>query len=79
MTRNLSPGAVLYAKIGFGLVAIAANAYCVLLVLRRAEAAGAGQWKEFSRLDHLQHRSGAVVLSGILIALSIGFYLHVAS
>lgn len=78
MLLNSNPDPVLYAKISFGLLAIAANAYCVWLVWRRADAATADDWAEFSRLDHLQHKFGAVVLIGIVLALGIGVYLFVA-
>ena len=70
------PSPLLHLKIGLGLLAISANIYCVLLVLRRARAANAGRWDEFARLDHLQHRFGAVVLLGILAALGLGGYLY---
>ncbi len=70
------PSPLLHLKIGFGLLAIGTNIYCVLLVLRRARAANAGRWDEFARLDHLQHRFGAVVLLGILAALGLGGYLY---
>lgn len=69
------PGPLLQAKIGFGLLAVAANVGCVRLVLRRAAAADAGRWAEFARLDQLQHKLGAVVMLGILLALACGAYL----
>lgn len=75
MLAGTTSGPLLQMKVGVGLIAIAANIYCVALVFRRAEAAGAGQWAEFSRLDHLQHKVGAVVLLGIVVALGIGAYL----
>ena len=71
-----SPGLLLQTKIGFGLVAIGTNIYCVRLVFRRAAAAASGQWQEFSRLDRLQHKLGAGVAFGILMALSIGVYVY---
>jgi uncharacterized membrane protein len=76
MLVNAAPSALLHAKIAFGFIAIAANAYCVWLVFRRAKAAQSGQWQVFSHLDHLQHKIGAIVLLGILSALGIGVYLH---
>jgi hypothetical protein len=67
-------------KIAFGLLAIAANAYCVRLVFQRATAAKEDRWGDFARLDHLQHKFGVVVLFGILAALAVGIcrfaYLH---
>ncbi len=47
----------------------------IWLVFLRAKAAEAGEWETFSALDHLQHKYGAVVLLGILVALGIGIYL----
>jgi uncharacterized membrane protein len=76
MLATSNPSPALHAKITIGLVAIAANIYCVWLVFRRAKAAVAGQWDEFARLDHLQHKFGAVVLVGILLALGVGLYLY---
>jgi len=70
--------ALLAAKIGFGLLAIAINAYCVRLVFRRAAAAGSDHWPEFARLDRLQHRAGAVVLLAIVAALGLGIW-HAAA
>lgn len=65
---------LLIVKMAFGLLAIAVNIYCIWLVFRRATAASAGHWDEFTRLDHLQHKFGAVVLFAIVIALVIGIY-----
>jgi uncharacterized membrane protein len=76
MLASAHPSPALHTKITFGLIAIAANIYCVSLVFRRAKAAAAGDWESFSHLDHLQHKVGAVVLAAILIALSVGVYLY---
>lgn len=62
----------LQTKILFGVVAIAANIYCVGLVFRRAQAAESGDWAKFKALDHQQHKWGAVVLVAILLALGLG-------
>ena len=70
------PAPLLVGKIVLGLVAALVNAYCVWLVFRRARAADAGHWGEFSRLDGLQHKFGAVVLLALVAALSCGIYLH---
>lgn len=75
MVANLNPTPALYTKIAFGALAIIANIFCVRLVLRRTRAATNGQWEEFARLDHLQHKLGAVVLLGILAALGMGSYI----
>jgi uncharacterized membrane protein len=79
MLHNAAPSALLHVKIGFGLLAAAANAYCVWLVFRRFAHARAGRWAAFDRVDQLQHKFGAVVLVGIVVALSIGVYLRVAT
>lgn len=77
MLPTAAPTLWLSAKIGVGALAIAANAYCVWLVLRRAAAAQRGDWPLFERLDHAQHRWGAVVLLGLLGALALGIWLWV--
>ncbi len=76
MLAHAEPSTALHTKIGFGLVAIAANSYCIWIVFRRAQAATHGQWERFAQLDHLQHKVGALVLLGILGALGIGVYLY---
>jgi uncharacterized membrane protein len=65
----------LTTKIGFGLLAVVANIYCVRLVFRRLSHGACGDWAAFHRVDHLQHKIGAIVLVGILIALGIGLFL----
>lgn len=72
MLAGVSPGTGLRVKIALGLLAIAANVYCVWLVFRRARAAECDDWETFTALDHLQHKFGAVVLLGILTALGLG-------
>lgn len=63
---------LLWAKVALGLLAIAANAGCVWLVVRRLAAARAGDFARWQRLDHWQHKLGAVVLVALLAALAIG-------
>ncbi|QDL52991.1 hypothetical protein [Rhodoferax aquaticus] len=75
MLHAAPPSNLLHLKAGLGVLAIAANAYCVWLVFRRGDAAQAGDWERFERIDHAQHTWGAVVLVGILAALGIGLYL----
>ena len=75
MVANTIPSTVLNVKIAFGILAVIANVYCVSLVFRRARVVAEGHWEEFTRLDHLQHTVGAVVLLSILAALGIGGYL----
>jgi len=65
-------------KVMFGLLAIFTNIYCVWLVFRRSTAANNGESEEFSRLDHKQHKFGAIVLFSIIAALLIGLYTHTA-
>lgn len=75
MLGEVAQSLTLQLKIAAGLVAIAANAYCVYLVFARARAAKAEDWDRFDRLDHRQHQFGAVVLLGILAALGLGWSL----
>ncbi len=72
MLNGSAGGVWLHAKIGFGLIAIAANGYCVRLVLARAQAAQDGRWEDFARIDARQHRWGAVVLVAMLVAIVLG-------
>jgi hypothetical protein len=58
--------------IGLGVIAVAANIYCLLLVLRRRRLALAGDWSGFERADHLQHKVGAVVLVAVVAAMAAG-------
>ncbi len=67
-------GASFQVMVAAGLVAIAANFYCVRLVFKRHRAALAGKWSEFDSLDHQQHKVGAVVLIGLVIALVAGVW-----
>jgi hypothetical protein len=73
MFSGAGHSSLLMTKIGFGLVAVLVNLYCVRLVFQRADAAHSGDWSGFSRYDHLQHRYGAVVLLTIVVALILGF------
>jgi hypothetical protein len=75
MLAAANPTALLRVKIGLGLLAIAANVYCVHLVFRRERFAADGRWLEFEAADHKQHKFGAVVLAGIVSALGVGLYL----
>jgi putative copper export protein len=66
---------LLEIKVGFGLLAVLANLVCVALVVKRLRAAQAKDFAHYEVLDHLQHKVGAVVLLGVVVALSIGGYL----
>ncbi len=66
---------LLHAKLGFALLAVACNMYCVHLVFKRHRLALQGHWQAFEAVDHLQHKVGALVLVGILGALGLGIYL----
>jgi hypothetical protein len=55
-----------------GLGAIVTNSYCVWLVFQRRHAAIQADWNSFDRLDHLQHKFGALVLLFALVALIAG-------
>jgi hypothetical protein len=66
--------ALLAVKVGLGLTAVAANVWCVRLVFLRATAAERGEREAFARLDHAQHRYGAVVLLTMIGALVLGLF-----
>lgn len=70
-----APSAWLHIKIALGLLAVVTNGMCVGLVFARAKAAHAGNWERFDRLDHVQHKLGAVVLLALLGALGVGLKL----
>jgi hypothetical protein len=73
MWINTTPtGTSFYVMLVSGLVAITANFYCVLLVFKRRDAAHSKNWDKFDHLDHLQHKVGAFVLLGLLVALVSG-------
>ncbi|MDP3653203.1 MAG: hypothetical protein Q8R67_16120 [Rhodoferax sp.] len=58
-------------------VAVAANLWCVGLVVKRLAQARRGDWIAFAATDHLQHKVGAVVLLGILLAGGLGILIAV--
>jgi len=67
-----SMGLVFVAKLVFALLAVISNIYCVYLVFKRHQLASLGDWMGFEATDHLQHKWGAIVLMGILVALVTG-------
>ena len=66
---------LLSVKIAFGGLAVLSNLICILLVKKRLDAACASEQQRYERLDHLQHKVGALVLIGVLVALVLGGYL----
>ncbi len=70
-----APSTLLNVKVGLGLLAVLSNGVCVGLVFARAKAAHSGNWERFDRLDHVQHKLGAVVLIALLGALGVGLKL----
>ena len=72
----LHEGLFFYVMVAAGLVAIGSNLYCVRIVFRRRDAASAGDWIDFDRLDQLQHKVGAVVLIGLTVALVGGLLIR---
>ncbi len=74
MLATANPDPLLTSKIAFGLLAITTNGYCVWLVFRRARACQSDQQAEFTRLDHLQHKLGALVLFAMVAELAIEIY-----
>lgn len=75
MLASAPAGGLWQAKLGFAALALVANAYCVWLVFRRLGHARAGAWDAFARIDHRQHKVGALVLLGIVGALGCGLVL----
>lgn len=72
MIHNSAMTPLLWIKVAFGLTAILFNALCVGLVVKRLACARAGDFDTWQRLDHWQHKLGAVVLLALLVALGIG-------
>lgn len=72
MIGAATPGVALYLMIGLGVIAVAANIHCLRLVLRRRRFALAEEWSKFERVDHLQHKVGAVVLVAVVAAMAVG-------
>lgn len=72
MIHSAPMTSLLWAKVVLGLLAIAANAACVWLVVRRLAAARRSDFHTWQRLDYWQHKLGAVVLLTLLAALGIG-------
>ena len=70
--RHPQAGVAFFLMLDAGLVAIAANAWCVWLVFARRAAAHAERWDDFDRLNDVQHKVGAVVLLGLLTAIVAG-------
>ena len=71
-----SPGIMIMMTAG--LIAVGISVYCTYLVRERLRAAEAGEASLWFELDHQLHRCGAVVLIGVLVALSAGVSLFVA-
>ena len=75
LLTHAAPSAWLNLKVALGLLAVLTNGVCVGLVFSRAKAAHMGNWEHFDRLDHVQHKLGAVVLLALLGALGVGLTL----
>ncbi len=69
-STNFTP--LILTKITFGILAILVNIYCVFLVFKRADSAKAENWINFEKLDHLQHKAGALVLMFQVFAIICG-------
>jgi hypothetical protein len=72
MWQGAAPSNLLVWKVAGAGVAVAANLWCVGLVIKRLAQARSGDWTGFAATDHLQHKVGAVVLVGILLAAGLG-------
>lgn len=66
-------GSAFHVMLVAGACAFIANLLCVWLVFCRKSAADQSDWKRFEQLDNVQHKLGAVVLIGVLVALLAGF------
>lgn len=62
----------LQAKLAFGTLAVLANLYCAVLVFRRHRMAEIDDLAAVKRIDHLQHKVGALVLLGLIGAITCG-------
>ena len=65
----------LLVKAGFGVVAIAANAWCWLPVLRRQRAAAMGDLAAVIRYSRMIDRVTVIGLPAALMAFALGLYL----
>lgn len=74
LLRGATVTPALHAMIGFGVIAMLANIHCAWAVMVRRRHALAGNTAEYERADHLQHKVGAVVLIGLLLAMLAGFW-----
>lgn len=75
LLEQAAPSSGLNIKVTLGALAVLTNAACVGVVFARAKAAHLGDWERFNRLDHLQHKLGAVVLVSLLGAMGMGLKL----
>lgn len=70
--RGVPTDALLGWKMVAGAVAVLANLWCMRSVLQRARAGSAGDAAAWAAADHDQHRRGAGVVLGLLLALALG-------
>ncbi|KWO66290.1 hypothetical protein [Burkholderia ubonensis] len=78
LLAHTMPTPLLMTKIAFGAVAIALNAVCVGIVIRRRRHVAARDYAAWERSDRLQHKLGGVVAIAMVVALGIGGYLFTA-
>lgn len=71
LLQHATISALLVLKLVAAGLAMISNLACACLVWRRACAARTGDWARFAALDLWQHRLGALVLLGILVALGL--------
>lgn len=60
------------AKVAAGVLAVAINAVCVRLVLRRDRAAARGDAAAFQAADRRQHAVGGLLVAVLAVPLAIG-------
>ncbi|AJY32952.1 putative membrane protein [Burkholderia thailandensis 34] len=75
LLAHRAPTPLLLTKVAFGTLAIALNAVCVWIVIRRTRYAARNDYAAWERIDRLQHKLGGVVAISMLVALGIGGYL----
>ena len=65
-------GTPFVVMLAVGMMAIFLNVFCVWLVHKRRNAARREHWQAFDKLDFFQHKLGALVLLGVLVAVLAG-------
>ncbi|AJX14330.1 hypothetical protein WJ95_27045 [Burkholderia ubonensis] len=75
LLAHRTPTPLLLTKVAFGTLAIALNAVCVWIVVRRRHYAARDDHAAWERIDRVQHKLGGIVAIAMLAALGIGGYM----